>query len=148
MTILSCFPAFALAGPDWEVNLAITSGSVESKVSLGAGSDATDAQDGRYDVPAMLSGDLQARFVDGGGSLWRDIRGTDQEVEEWKLIVDAHTKKDLSISWNVADLPPEYWFELIDRKRKKTIAMEEVASYTLPAGDHWEFLIRAVKDLK
>ncbi|MBU0484088.1 MAG: hypothetical protein KKB30_06195 [Proteobacteria bacterium] len=86
MAILLFLLSLTQAGAEWEVNLVISAGSAKSRVSFGARFDATGDNDGRYDVPAMLSGDLQARFVDGGGFLWRDIRGTGHNLEEWILV--------------------------------------------------------------
>ncbi|MBU0484079.1 MAG: hypothetical protein KKB30_06150 [Proteobacteria bacterium] len=146
LAILLFLPSLAQAGPEWEVNLAISAGSAKSRVSFGAKFDATADKDGRYDVPAMLSGDLQARFIDGGGSLWRDIRGTGHNLEEWRLVVDTSSETAVTISWDQAGLPAGCWLELIDQEQGEKVAMADVSIYIVPSALHSEFLVRVKRD--
>ncbi|MBU0484073.1 MAG: hypothetical protein KKB30_06120 [Proteobacteria bacterium] len=146
LAMLLCLPALVQAGAEWEVNLAISAGAANSRLTFGAKFDATGQQDGRYDVPAMLSGDLQARFVGGGGSLWRDIRGTGPKFEEWLLVVDTANETAVTISWDQAGLPAGCWLELIDQAQGEKIAMAKDSAYIALPATHSEFLVRVKRD--
>jgi len=121
----------AKAATGWESNLLVSAGAVESQLSFGQRADATNLADGRYDVPAMLSGTLQAAFTGGGGSLWRDIRALGREPEEWQLVVASSGGRPVQITWDAEKLPEGFNFELLDADGDQVIAMDSIAMYTL-----------------
>ncbi|MBU0675045.1 MAG: hypothetical protein KJ950_10415 [Proteobacteria bacterium] len=137
--LLTLIAAPILAGNGWETNLTVSAGPASSRLSFGQQADATGGLDGRYDVPAMLSGDLQARFTDGGGTLWRDIRSTDGN-QEWQLAVEA--AGPVILRWDPAGLPSGSSLTLEDSARGKSIDMATVGEYAVTASGTSEFMIR------
>jgi len=121
--------SMADAAAGWETNLLISAGTAESRLSLGQRSDATSEEDGRYDVPAMLSGTLRAAFTGGGGSLWRDIRAFGRNREEWHLAIASSNGQPVKIGWDAKGLPKGFRFELIDEAAGQVIAMESSSAY-------------------
>lgn len=83
---LLALPLLAVAG-DWECKLTVKSGVAENVLTFGQKADASNGIDGRYDVPALLRGAVQARFVEGGQGYWRDIKGPG--AADWLLSVDV-----------------------------------------------------------
>jgi hypothetical protein len=124
---ISCF-----AGDGWQANILITSGNASSRLTFGQHVDATDHNDGFYDVPALFSGELQAAFTGGGETLWRDIRGVGTETgQEWRLIVTSDTGEEIKVSWDNKGLPAEVSIALVDVETGKSIDMQVMSSYLM-----------------
>lgn len=119
------------AAAGWESNLLVSAGVAESRLSLGQRADATNLADGRYDVPAMLGGSLQAAFTGGGGPLWRDIRAFGRDREEWQLAIAGFGDQPVKIAWDAEGLPSGLRFELIDEDGGRVIAMDSCSAYTV-----------------
>lgn len=124
------FVAGSLAADGWEATIKVTADNATSRLSFGQQADATDLVDGPYDVPALLSGTLQAWFTNSKSDLWRDIRSTG-EANEWQLMITSRTDSPITISWDPATLPDEITAELIDSARATAIDMKSASSYTL-----------------
>jgi len=122
-------PAGAATG--WETNLLVSAGTAESRLAFGQRADATSLADGRYDVPAMLGGTLQAAFTGGGGPLWRDIRAFGRDHEEWQLAIVGQGGQPVKIVWDAGSLPKGFSFELIDAETDQVVAMETCSAYTV-----------------
>lgn len=114
----------------WETTIVVTSGNAESHISFGQKPDATDLNDGLYDVPAMLSGEIQVYSETKEGSLWRDIRAIGTGTE-WRLIITSQTGKPLTISWNPTKLPDDLDIKLFDTASEKETDMKKSAKYIL-----------------
>jgi hypothetical protein len=123
--------SLAEAAAGWETNLLISAGAAESRLSFGQRADATKQLDGRYDVPSIPGGTLQATFTGGGGQLWRDIRALGRNQEEWQLAIANGGDQPVEITWDAAGLPPGFRFELIDTAAGRAIDMESFAAYTV-----------------
>lgn len=116
---------------DWELKIKVTAGVAKNKLSFGQKTDATDGIDGRYEVPAMLSGVLKASFMSSGKQLWRDIRALDGETKVWTMKIDStHMNKNVTIQWSLSSLPADRNLYLTDKKTGKTISMASKSSYT------------------
>lgn len=93
--------ASAWAADDWEVALKVKAGVAENKLSFGQKADATDGIDGRYDVPAILSGDVRASFLEKGKSYWRDIKAlAPGAISSWDLQVEATRPGPVELRWS------------------------------------------------
>ena len=114
----------------WEAAITVTSGNAESRLSFGQQPDATDLNDGRYDVPAMLSGTIQVYSQTKDGPFWRDIKAMDSS-KEWQLIITSRTGQPISITWNPANLPADANVKLIDAANGREIGMNASSAYTL-----------------
>jgi hypothetical protein len=110
----------------WEARIDIKAGNTETGINIGQRVDATDGIDGLYDVPALLSGNLQAYIKAGDEKLWRDIRreGSDSV---WELVIESLIDGDVIIKWDIDRLPSEKRVELIDGLLR--IDMKAVDSY-------------------
>jgi len=110
----------------WEARIDIKAGNTETGINIGQRVDATDGIDGLYDVPALLSGNLQAYIKAGNEKLWRDIRreGSDSV---WELVIESLIDGDVIIKWDIDRLPSEKRVELIDGLLR--IDMKAVDSY-------------------
>ncbi len=138
----------------WEAGLRVRVGSAETVISLGQLGDATDGYDGFYDVPAMLSGDLEVFFKDiprdiskrgkrsrklrssgvtaQGRQLWRDIRGLNSgRIQLWELQVDSPLVGEIvKISWNSGEFPAGGDVLLYDLNNRSLVKMRAVADYS------------------
>ena len=126
---------------DWETNITVSSGNVENRLSFGQKPAATDFRDGFYDAPAMLSGKLQAYFMDNEGALWRDNRGPDP-TQEWQLIIASQTNQPITITWDSANLPENSTIELFDSAGGNVIDMQSSNAYTLGNMNRYEISIK------
>ncbi|MFO7605493.1 MAG: hypothetical protein R6W72_04245 [Desulfurivibrionaceae bacterium] len=132
---LTCFLAIAIlssasAIEGWEANIKVTSGRTASTLAFGQKPDATDLADGLYDVPGILSGDIQVYFSNEEGSFWRDIRGPGS-YQEWRLVIVSQTGEPVTISWNPADLPAESEIKLVNHADRQEIDMKDAREYSL-----------------
>jgi hypothetical protein len=133
---------FCFADEAWQANILIYSGNATSKLTFGQHPTATDNNDGFFDVPALFSGNLQAAFTDGGGTLWRDIRAFgDNNVKEWRLGVTSGSGKTLKFSWDKGRLPKNARVMLIDVDTGKSIDMQMVSSYLMVYRNGGELVI-------
>jgi len=139
--VTGVFAASALAAEGWKATIKVTAGNASSRLVFGQHPDATVLLDGPYDVPAMLSGTLQARFVnDNADDLWRDIR-TAGEPSEWLLLITNRTGSPVSLSWASADLPAGFSVELADTVETVTVDMKSASGYTLNGVSEAELYI-------
>lgn len=118
------------ASDGWEANIVVTVQNAENKLSFGQKADATDGIDGRYDVPAMLSGDIEAYFLCEGESLWRDIRGNSMR-NIWDMRIESPlTEKTIVLRWKPDILPEGVEINLIDASSGKAIDLKAETSYS------------------
>ena len=132
LSITGFFAATALATDNWEISISVSSGNAENRLALGQNQGATNQRDGLYDVPAMLSGSLQAWFASSNGPLWRDIRSTvPGDSYEWQLQISSRTGLSAMISWDPQQLPTETTVKLINSATGEVIDMGSTNSYLL-----------------
>lgn len=130
LLVAMTMPCFA--GEGWQANILITAGNASSKLTFGQHLAATDRNDGFYDVPALLSGELRTAFSDGGGTLWRDIRGVGTETgQEWRLSVSSGSGEEIKVSWDNQVLPKDARITLIDLETGKSIDMQVMSSHRM-----------------
>jgi hypothetical protein len=137
------FPTAVFSQVEWESEIKVSAGHVESRLAIGQRADATDQRDGRYDVPPMLAGSLRAWLTGSGTSLWRDIRSPDTvEGKDWNLVVNNNSVEPVTILWLPDALPVDAVMTMTDPASGATVDMKKNNSYTMgdPAGG--EVLIR------
>ncbi len=140
---VACACLFALPLPaqgadGWEVALKVKSGEAENKLSFGQRADASERADGRYDVPAMLSGSLRAYFAkEGAEPFWRDIRAlTFGQTYTWTLWVETETPgQTVSLNWSSEDLPKWARVKLFDVSGQVKSDMGRQGSYVFTSGE-------------
>lgn len=139
LTVLISAPIFA--GEGWEASLKIGVGTAENKLSFGQKPDATDGIDGLYDVPALLSGDIEAYFLLGEGKYWRDIMA--DGTKEWTLAVKSELKGEtITLKWKPGDFPKGTSVVLMDDTVRKAFDMKNGGSYSYQNNGQRQFRIR------
>jgi hypothetical protein len=120
---------------EWEVRIvASTPGGAENRLYFGQMPDATDGYDSRYEVRAILSGDIEAYFPHAEWDVlaehfWRDIKAPDQ-MKSWVFEVDtALSGVDIMLKWNPVKLPEGYAVELTDMATSDVIDMTSHGNY-------------------
>ncbi len=121
---------------DWEARIiASTSTGAENRLTFGQRSNATDGFDGRYDMPAFLSGDIMAYFPHPewdtpAENFWRDIKAPDPQ-KTWLFYVESVLSGDtLSLTWDSSKLPENYNVFLIDNLTGDWVDMTGQSSYS------------------
>jgi len=142
LTVATLPTASAMEG--WEASIKVTSGQAASTLAFGQRPDATDLADGLYDLPAMLSGDIQVYFSNEEGSFWRDIRGPGSH-QEWRLVMVSQTGEPVTVSWNPSDLPGNKNLTLRDVTEGIEIDMK-AAEYYIHENIFESSLLIEVKD--
>jgi hypothetical protein len=131
------------ADDGWEANLTVTISTADNKLSFGQRADATDGIDGKYDVPAMLSGDIKAYFLAEKGGYWRDIKSLTQAGKKrWDIRVESPLKgKTVFVKWNPGNLMAVNVINLIDGSTGVITDMKVVKSYSYQNDGIRDFLI-------
>ena len=116
----------------WEANIIVGVSTAENKLSFGQMADATDDIDGRYDVPAMLGGNVKAYFSEVGGSYWRSIKTlNDGQSKKWNVRVESPLKGEtVIIKWNSKKLPSSGAISITDTASGKVTDMRATNSYS------------------
>ena len=119
LTALLCLSSAgtAFCGDGWTMKLRARSLDAQNKLIIGQMPDATDGADGRYDVPAMAGGDLEAYSDIEGKRYWGDIRSTCESYcrNTWSIIVrSAAPGNVLKLTWDPDDVPDNIKITLTD----------------------------------
>lgn len=96
------------AGDGWETTIKVSVLTAENKLVIGQKADASDAIDGRYDVPALLAGDIQAYTGLEGDKYWKDIRQTCNAAckKIWDIVIESDLEGEVvKLSWNSPAIP-------------------------------------------
>lgn len=128
LIILDACPLFA--AEDWETNLTVNISAADNRLSFGQRHDATDGIDGKYDVPAMLGGDIKAYFRYNEGNYWRDIKSTDG-ARTWAVRVESALKdKTVILKWKQKGLPDSGTIIIKDTNTGTATDMRQNNSYS------------------
>jgi len=129
-----CFsPVTVQADSGWEANIVVSVLNAENRLSFGERPDATEDFDNRYDVPAMLSGDIEAYFLlNDGTNCWRDIKAAGRTgVKSWDLHIESSLVGEIvKIKWDPELLPHNLIFRLIDYETGTIVDMRRHNSYS------------------
>ncbi len=139
------FANVTFAEDGWDAALTIKVLNAENKLSFGQRPDATDGIDGRYDVPALLSGDVMAYFLLDETKYWRDIKAiTNGESKTWHLWIESSLNGEIvEIEWTRGLLPVNSIF--IDNETGAVIDMKTQGSYTYPNNGQRRFRIETAQ---
>lgn len=121
------------ADDGWQIDIRVSVLNAENRLSIGQRPDAQDGIDGRYDVPALLSGDIMAYIELNGREYWRDIK-SDCEIspcnKQWDIFVESELEgKTINLKWNPSDLPHGINITLTDTVTGTIIDMKKQSSY-------------------
>lgn len=115
---LGLFPSWSNAADNWQLKITARAGNAENKLYIGQGGGATDGLDSRYDIPAFLSGDIEAYITLGPEMLWADIKGACDGgcAKNWGLSIESTLiGQMIELRWDPKEIPSEISLVLIDK---------------------------------
>jgi hypothetical protein len=137
MTAILGLLLYALASAEdvWQANIKVSLKDAENSLSIGQRPDATDGWDARYDVPAILSGDIMAYIEEpDGGKYWRKFRspcGMRLCTKDWDVLVESDSKGQIiKLNWNLSSFPPGMTIFLLDEATGDVVDMQAQANYS------------------
>lgn len=137
--LLAWSTSIPASAEEWEVQIvASTPDGAENSLYFGQKPDATDGYDSRYEVRAMLGGDIEAYFPHAEWDVlaerfWRDIKAPDQ-MESWVFEVNtAISGTETVLKWNPLKLPDGYALELTDMAQNTVIDMTSQSEHSYHA---------------
>ena len=133
--LLAWSTSIPASAEEWEVQIvASTPDGAENRLYFGQKADATDGYDSRYEVRAMLGGDIEAYFPHAEWDVlaehfWRDIKAPDQ-MKSWVFEVNtALSGVEIMLKWIPSKLPEGYAVELMDMATYDVIDMTSQDNY-------------------
>ena len=137
--LLAWSTSIPASAEEWEVQIvASTPDGAENSLYFGQKPDATDGYDSRYEVRAMLGGDIEAYFPHAEWDVlaerfWRDIKAPDQ-MKSWVFEVNtAISGTEIMLKWNPLKLPEGYAVELTDMAQNSVIDMTSQSEHSYHA---------------
>jgi hypothetical protein len=123
------------AGDEWRMELRIAVENARTRLVVGQHPEATDGVDGRWEIPALLSGRIQAFIARRGeGRYWQDLAAVCEEspcARRWYIVVDAQAVgRTVTLTWDPAALPAGARVFLYDASTGTITKMHETGSYS------------------
>ena len=118
--------------------------NAENRLTIGQKSDASDLIDGRYDVPALLAGDIEAYIELEGDKYWKDIRQACNAAckKTWNIVVESEVQgQSIELIWKSSDIPDNAEMVLMDRKTSKKTDMTLSHEYIYENTGKREFIV-------
>jgi hypothetical protein len=140
--------ALASAEDGWQADIKVTIMDAENRLSIGQRPDATDGWNARYDVPAILSGDIMAYIEEPeGGKFWRKFKrscGGDICTKNWDLLVESDLRGQIiKLNWDPSSFPPGMTILLTDGATGDVINMQAQAGYSCKNAGKRKFQVEA-----
>ena len=119
----------------WQADIKVSVLDAQNRLSLGQKIDATDGWNAKYDVPALLFGDIMAYLEEPEGrKYWRKFRGSCDGrpcVKTWGAVVESDSEgQTVKMEWNFSSFPADMTISLIDEFTGNTINMKTQTGYT------------------
>ncbi len=140
ITIIAAILWLSLYSPvpaheSWQTDIKVSVLDAQNRFSLGQKIDATDGWNARYDVPALLFGDIMAYLVEPAGrKYWRKFRGSCDGhpcIKTWDAVVESDLEGQIiKMEWNPSSFPAEMAISLIDESTGNVINMKTQTEYT------------------
>jgi hypothetical protein len=125
--------AVCYGGEAWQMEITASVQNAANRLVIGQAVDATGGIDGRYDVPALLSGDIQAYLDLEGEAYWRDTRDVCSGPCEktWTVTVASSLAGEtVTLRWNPSSVPGEAGLALTDETTAETVDMTKAGAYS------------------
>src|SRR3990167_7529990 len=122
-------------GAAWETTITILYGNDNARLTIGGDMTATDDFENRWETRAMLGGSLNAYFYHPEWGLetpyfWSDIKDLNLPKEWTFYAASNYINQQISMHWDMADVPDAVQLYLIDSAADITIDMRAQSSYT------------------
>jgi len=137
--LLASFPlllyTLIFAEEGWQTDIRVSLLDAENRLFIGQRPDATDEWNARYDIPAILAGDIMAYIEEpGGGKFWRKFRRYRQgypDIKTWDVVVESHLEGQvIKLTWNSTKFPEQMVALLIDTDAGNEINMKAQSEYS------------------
>ncbi len=136
---------FLYAQNGWEMNITMKLLNAKNRLTIGQRPDASDAVDGKYDVPALLSGDIKAYMELESNKYWKNIKESCNPPckKAWNIFVDSEAwGQIIEVSWNSLNIPYDVSIILIDTATGEVIDMKtEQHEYAYENTGRREFIV-------
>ena len=132
------------AGDKWQMNITAKVQNAENRLTIGQRPDASDLIDGRYDVPALLAGDIEAYIELEDDKYWKDIRKAcvTKCKKKWNIIVESALQGYIiKLSWNSLDIPDNTGMVLVDMNNGVATDMKLSNEYIYKTTGKREFTV-------
>ena len=116
----------------WQADIHVRVLNAENRVVIGQMPDATDGIDGKYEVPAILAGDIKAFTWTDDKTMWKDIKGIcgSSCVRTWDLMVDSALEGEtIEVTWDSRSFPADASVTLVDTETGTSVNMLENSGY-------------------
>jgi hypothetical protein len=129
------FNSPVFAGDGWQTDMRVSLMDAQNRLSIGQKLDAADGRDARYDVPAILLGEVMAYIEEpDGGKYWRKFRSDCDRhpcSKRWDILVESDWEGEIiRLSWNPSSFPAEMMITLLDEATGDTMNMQAQAEYS------------------
>jgi len=123
------------AGGGWHTDIRVRLLDAENRLIIGQRPEAADEWNARYDVPALLFGDIMAYIEEpGGGRYWRKIKNYREgylDTKIWDLVVESPLEGEMvKLNWNSSNFPTGMKIILVDTTTGNEIDMKIQAEYS------------------
>lgn len=131
VTIMLMNIRLSTAENDWQVNIKAKILDVENRLVIGQGHEAGDGIDGRYDVPALLGGDIEAYIELEDNRFWKDIKKSCENTcqKMWNIFVESNAMGNMELTWDLLNIPNDISINLLDTKTGEIINMKTNNKY-------------------
>ncbi len=140
ITLMAAILWFSLYAPvsaqeGWQTDIKVSVLDAQNRLSIGQKIEASDGWNARFDVPALLFGDIMAYLEEPAGrKYWRKFRGSCDGrpcIKTWDAIVESELKDQvIKMEWNPSSFPVGMAISLIDESTGKVINMKTQTEYT------------------
>lgn len=131
----------------WEMGIKAKALNAENRLTIGQRPDASDGIDSRYDVPALLAGDIEAYTEIENNKYWKNIKESCNTPckKTWDIFVESKTLGQImELSWDSLNIPDDISIILIDTATGKIVDMKkEQHKYTFENRGKRKFIIEA-----
>lgn len=138
--------SISIAENGWELSIKAKVLNAENILIIGQNPDASDGVDGRYDVPALLAGDIEAYIKLGNDTYWKDIKEscTISCQKSWNFFVDSKVAGQIiELRWNPLTIPENISINLTDKATNNVIDMKKANNYYYENTNKREFIVNA-----
>lgn len=140
ITIIAAILWLSLYSPvpaqeSWQIDIKVSLLDAQNRLSLGQKPDATDGWNAKYDVPAILFGDIMAYLEEPAGrKYWRKFRSSCDGhpcIKTWDAVVESDLRDQvIRMEWNSSSFPAETTIALIDTVTGDVMDMRAQTEYS------------------
>ena len=138
--------SISIAENGWELSIKAKVLNAENILIIGQNPDASDGIDGRYDVPALLAGDIETYIELGNDTYWKDIKEscTTSCQKSWNFFADSKVVgQTIELRWNPLTIPENMSINLTDKATNNVIDMKKANNYYYENTNKREFIVNA-----